>query len=88
MPDLFTPLQLGAITLPNRILMAPLTRSRTEHDHIPTPLMAEYYSQRASAGLIIAEATNPLFPALRSSPTAVQEPPAKSKFLAVLAVNQ
>lgn len=57
MPDLFTPLKLGALTLPNRILMAPLTRSRTEHDHIPTPLMAEYYRQRASAGLIIAEAT-------------------------------
>lgn len=57
MPDLFTPLQLGALTLPNRILMAPLTRSRTEQDHIPTPLMAEHYSQRASAGLIIAEAT-------------------------------
>jgi N-ethylmaleimide reductase len=43
--------------LPNRIFMAPLTRARTENDHIPTPLMAEYYSQRASAGLIIAEAT-------------------------------
>lgn len=57
MPDLFTPLPLGALTLPNRILMAPLTRARTEHDHIPNPLMAEYYSQRASAGLIIAEAT-------------------------------
>ena len=57
MPDLFTPIQLGALTLPNRILMAPLTRARTEHDHIPTPLMATYYSQRASAGLIVAEAT-------------------------------
>ncbi len=57
MSDLYTPLTLGALTLPNRILMAPLTRSRTEHDHIPTSLMAEHYSQRASAGLIIAEAT-------------------------------
>ena len=57
MSDLFTPLQLGAHTLPNRILMPPLTRARTEHDHIPTAMMAEYYSQRASAGLIIAEAT-------------------------------
>jgi N-ethylmaleimide reductase len=57
MSDLFTPLPLGALRLPNRILMAPLTRCRTEHDHIPTPLMAEHYAQRASAGLIIAEAT-------------------------------
>lgn len=55
--SLFTPIELGALTLPNRIFMAPLTRARTENDHIPTPLMAEYYSQRASAGLIIAEAT-------------------------------
>lgn len=54
---LFTPLQVGALTLPNRILMAPLTRCRADQDHVPTPLMAEYYSQRASAGLIIAEAT-------------------------------
>lgn len=55
--NLFTPLTLGALTLPNRILMAPLTRCRAEGDHVPTPLMAEYYSQRAGAGLIIAEAT-------------------------------
>ncbi|MEN9675040.1 MAG: hypothetical protein RIS76_936 [Verrucomicrobiota bacterium] len=54
---LFTPLKLGALTLPNRILMAPLTRCRADADHVPTPLMAEYYAQRASAGLIIAEAT-------------------------------
>ncbi len=57
MPDLFTPLRLGAIELPNRILMAPLTRARAGDDHIPNPMMAEYYAQRASAGLIIAEAT-------------------------------
>lgn len=57
MSDLFTPLQLGALTLPNRILMAPLTRSRAGDDHVPTEMMAEYYAQRASAGLIIAEAT-------------------------------
>jgi N-ethylmaleimide reductase len=55
--QLFTPLQAGALTLPNRILMAPLTRCRADQDHVPTPLMAEHYSQRASAGLIIAEAT-------------------------------
>ena len=54
---LFSPLQVGALKLPNRILMAPLTRCRADQDHVPTPLMAEYYSQRASAGLIIAEAT-------------------------------
>lgn len=54
---LFQPLQLGTLTLPNRICMAPLTRCRSDHTHIPTPLMAEYYGQRASAGLIIAEAT-------------------------------
>lgn len=52
---LFQPLQMGALTLPNRILMAPLTRCRAEGEHIPTSLMAEYYTQRASAGLIIAE---------------------------------
>jgi N-ethylmaleimide reductase len=57
MSDLFTPLALGPLTLPNRILMAPLTRCRADADHVPNPLMAEYYSQRASAGLLIAEAT-------------------------------
>ncbi len=57
MADLFTPLQLGAMTLPNRILMAPLTRCRAEADHVPGELMAQYYAQRASAGLIVAEAT-------------------------------
>jgi N-ethylmaleimide reductase len=54
---LFSPVKLGALTLPNRILMAPLTRCRAEDHHVPGPLMAEYYAQRASAGLIIAEAT-------------------------------
>jgi N-ethylmaleimide reductase len=54
---LFQPLKMGALTLPNRILMAPLTRSRAEDQHLPGSLMAEYYAQRASAGLIIAEAT-------------------------------
>ena len=56
-PNLYSPIKLGSLDLPNRILMAPLTRARTEHEHIPTELMAEYYAQRASAGLIIAEAT-------------------------------
>ncbi len=59
MPDvnLLTPLQLGPITLKNRLVMAPLTRCRAQRDGVPTPIMAEYYGQRASAGLIISEAT-------------------------------
>ncbi|MDP2787735.1 MAG: alkene reductase [Pseudomonadota bacterium] len=57
MTTLFSPLKLGAITAPNRIFMAPLTRCRANAEHVPTPLMAEHYAQRASAGLIIAEAT-------------------------------
>jgi N-ethylmaleimide reductase len=57
MSDLFSPVTVGALTLPNRIFMAPLTRCRADADHVPTDLMAEYYAQRATAGLIIAEAT-------------------------------
>ncbi|MBD1192908.1 alkene reductase [Vulcanococcus sp. Clear-D1] len=57
MADLFSPLRLGELELPNRIWMAPLTRCRTEIGHVPGDLMAEYYSQRASAGLIVSEAT-------------------------------
>jgi len=57
MPTLFDPIRLGAIEAPNRILMAPLTRGRSTRAHVPTPMMAEYYAQRASAGLIISEAT-------------------------------
>ncbi len=58
MPTLFDPVQLGAIAAPNRILMAPLTRGRSSGVHVPiTALKAEYYSQRATAGLLIAEAT-------------------------------
>jgi N-ethylmaleimide reductase len=56
-PSLFDPIQLGAITAPNRILMAPLTRGRADRDHVPTEIMVDYYTQRASAGLIISEAT-------------------------------
>lgn len=55
---LFTPLKVGTLTAPNRIFMAPLTRLRSiEPGDIPTPLMGEYYRQRATAGLIISEAT-------------------------------
>ncbi|MFE1025271.1 alkene reductase [Streptomyces sp. NPDC058818] len=50
---------LGPLTLPNRLVMAPLTRNRAEADGTPTPLMATYYAQRASAGLIVAEAATP-----------------------------
>ena len=57
MPSLFDPIRLGAIAAPNRIIMAPLTRGRATREHVPTPLMAEYYAQRAGAGLIISEAT-------------------------------
>lgn len=56
MSDLFTPIEIGAITLPNRIVMAPLTRCRIGADGVPQAMNAEYYSQRASAGLIISEA--------------------------------
>ncbi|WCT72982.1 alkene reductase [Sphingomonas naphthae] len=57
MTTLFDPIQLGAISAANRILMAPLTRARADREAVPTPIMAEYYGQRASAGLIISEAT-------------------------------
>ena len=52
MPSLFDPIQIGEITLPNRVIMSPLTRLRGTPDHIPTALMIEYYTQRATAGLI------------------------------------
>jgi 2,4-dienoyl-CoA reductase-like NADH-dependent reductase (Old Yellow Enzyme family) len=59
MPTLFDPLKLGALDLPNRIIMAPLTRSRATPDgRVPTDLQMDYYRQRASAGLIISEATS------------------------------
>jgi N-ethylmaleimide reductase len=58
MPTLFDPLRVGELSLPNRIFMAPLTRARATADtRVPTPLMREYYMQRASAGLILTEAT-------------------------------
>ena len=57
MPNLFDPVKLGALLCPNRVVMAPLTRGRATRGHVPTPIMAEYYAQRASAGLIITEAT-------------------------------
>jgi N-ethylmaleimide reductase len=55
--SLFTPLTLGTIQLPNRIIMAPLTRMRAGADNVPTAMNASYYAQRSSAGLIISEGT-------------------------------
>src|SRR5690606_29647327 len=52
---LFAPFRLGPLTLPNRIVMAPMTRNRAGEGNVPTPLNAEYYRQRASAGLIVTE---------------------------------
>ena len=48
--SLFDPVRLGPLVLPNRVVMAPLTRSRASRDGVPSPLAAEYYAQRASAG--------------------------------------
>jgi N-ethylmaleimide reductase len=56
---LFEPIRLGALELPNRMVMAPMTRNRATFEGVPLPLMAEYYGQRASAGLIVGEASTP-----------------------------
>ncbi|REG50947.1 2,4-dienoyl-CoA reductase-like NADH-dependent reductase (Old Yellow Enzyme family) [Paraburkholderia sp. BL6669N2] len=58
MPTLFDPIKIGDLTLPNRIVMAPLTRQRAGDIRLPNALMAKYYAERASAGLIISEATS------------------------------
>ena len=58
MPTLFDPITVGALALPNRVFMAPLTRARAGKERIPNDLMREYYVQRASAGLILSEATS------------------------------
>jgi 2,4-dienoyl-CoA reductase-like NADH-dependent reductase (Old Yellow Enzyme family) len=55
MPSLLDPIRIGDLDLPNRVFMSPLTRLRGTEDHVPTPVMAEYYAQRAGAGLIISE---------------------------------
>jgi N-ethylmaleimide reductase len=54
---LFEPCRLGSLELPNRVVMAPLTRNRAALGNVPSSLSAKYYAQRASAGLIISEAT-------------------------------
>ncbi len=58
---LFQPTQLGALRLANKMVMAPMTRSRASRDGVPSPWAAEYYAQRASAGLIITEGTQPSY---------------------------
>lgn len=55
MPSLLDAIQIGDLKLRNRVIMAPLTRLRGTGDHVPTPLMVEYYTQRAGAGLILSE---------------------------------
>jgi len=57
-PTLFDPIQIGELHLPNRIIMAPLTRARAGKERIPNALMADYYKQRAGAGMILTEATS------------------------------
>lgn len=54
---LFQPLTLGTLSIPNRIVMAPLTRARADEEHVAQPIMGEYYAHRADAGLIVSEAT-------------------------------
>src|SRR5947209_7652021 len=58
-PGLFTPVKVGSLELPNRIVMSPMTRIRAGEGCVPSERMARYYSQRASAGLIITEGTHP-----------------------------
>jgi N-ethylmaleimide reductase len=62
-PGLFDSFALGKLALPNRIVMPPMTRARAASGGIPTMLMAEYYGQRASAGLIVTEGTQSSIPA-------------------------
>ncbi len=59
MTSLFDSYQLGGRTLPNRIVMAPMSRARATADGLPTPSTATYYAQRASAGLLVSEGVQP-----------------------------
>ena len=59
MKQSFTPVRVGRYTLPNRLVMAPMTRSRAKFDGTPGELAAEYYAQRAGVGLIVTEGTQP-----------------------------
>ena len=71
--DLFTPIRLGAYALRHRIVMAPMARARSGDDRAPTPMVADYYAQRASAGLIVTEASS-------VSPLSVSRPHASAIF--------
>jgi N-ethylmaleimide reductase len=55
--DLFSPYKLGPLQLPNRLVMAPMTRNRAGPGEVPSPLAVTYYVQRVSAGLIVSEGT-------------------------------
>jgi 2,4-dienoyl-CoA reductase-like NADH-dependent reductase (Old Yellow Enzyme family) len=55
--NLFTPFEMSSLALKNRITLAPMTRARAGQSRVPNELMAEYYAQRAGAGLLITEAT-------------------------------
>ena len=73
---LFTKLKFGRVTLPNRIVMSPMTRSRADENFAPPAMSVTYYTQRASAGLIIAGSTNihPAVIAMSISPAFTQRP--------------
>lgn len=58
MLDLLSPMQLGPLELPNRVVMAPMVRARSAPDHVPTDLVARYYAQRATSGLMVTEASS------------------------------
>ena len=73
MTNLFTPIRVGAYALSNRIVMAPMARARSGDDRAPTPMVADYYAQRASAGLIVTEASS-------VSPLSVSRPHASAIF--------
>ena len=59
MTNVWTPIEIGNLEIKNRLVMAPMTRSRADPDGTPGPLAAEYYAQRAGLGLLIAEGTQP-----------------------------
>ena len=56
-PRLFSPFRLGPLSLPNRFVMAPMTRGRNDARGVPTPMVARHYADRATAGLLVTEAT-------------------------------
>jgi 2,4-dienoyl-CoA reductase-like NADH-dependent reductase (Old Yellow Enzyme family) len=58
MPNLLEPIRIGRFTLRNRIVMAPMQRARNDAERVPTDLMCQYYTQRASMGLLISEASS------------------------------